>query len=81
VRQALIDKGFRIRPSASFAVLNVGVAINICKGDLDLGIEIIALGEAHDPSHTGIFGYTAYNTDVATRLASSVSPNDVHAAA
>ena len=69
VLQALADKGFRASRTASFAVLNVGAAITACKNDLNLDIKIIALGESHDPSHTGIFGYTAEDTDTAAVLA------------
>ena len=81
VRQALIDKGFRVRPTASFAVINVGVAIAACVNDLNWDIQIWALGEAHDPSHTGIYGYSAEDTDVAALLAASVAPNEVYSAA
>ena len=78
VRQALADKNFRVSTTASFAVLNVAAAVNACKAGLKLDIEIIALGEPHDPSHAGIFGYTEYNTDVAALLAQSVNPNEIY---
>ena len=81
VRQALADKGFRVSRSASFAVLNVGVAAAQCRNTLNLDIQFIALGEAHDPSHTGIFGYTAQSATVAALLAASVDPNEVYPAA
>ena len=69
VLQALADKGFRASRTASFAVLNVGAAVTACQNDLNLDIKIIALGESHDPSHTGIFGYTSGDTDTAAVLA------------
>ena len=72
VHQALTDKGFRVRHTAAFAVFNVGVATAACKTDLNLDIQIITLGESHDPSHTGIFGYTAEDTDTAAVLARQV---------
>ena len=72
VLQSLVDKGFRASRTASFAVLNVGAAITTCKNDSDLDIQIIALGETHDPSHAGIFGYTEHNTDAAATLARQV---------
>ena len=81
VRQALTDKGFRVRRTAAFAVLNVGAIITAYKNDLDSDIQIVTLGDAHDPSHTGIFGYTEYDTDVAALLARQVSPGEVHPAA
>ena len=69
VLQALADKGFRASRTASFAVLNVGAVATACKNDLNLNVKFIALGESHDPSHTGIFGYTGRNTDAAATLA------------
>lgn len=81
VRQALVDKGFRVRPNASFAVLNVGAAVALCRNTLDLDIQFIALGEPHDPSHTGIFGYAEQNAVVAALLAGLVNPREVYAAA
>lgn len=79
VQQALTDKGFHVRRNAVFAVLNVGAAITACKNDSNLDIQIIALGESHDPSHTGIFGYTAEDTDTAAVLARQV--RELHPAA
>ena len=80
VRQALADKNFRVSRTTSFAVLNVGAAVNACKAGLNLDIEIITLGEPHDPSHAGIFGYAEYNTDVAALLAQSVNINEIYPA-
>ena len=81
VRQALTDKGFHVRSTASFAVLNVGFTIVVCKNALNLDIQILTLGEPHDPSHTGIFGYTAANTDVATLLSKQITAHEVYPAA
>ena len=81
VRQALVDKGFRVRPTASFAILNVGAAVARCSNTLNLDIQFIALGESHDPSHTGVFGYTAQSAVVAALLAASVDPSEVYPAA
>lgn len=81
VRQALIDKGFRVRPTASFAVLNVGAAIAACKNVLNLDIQILTLAEPHDPSHTGIYGYSVEDVGVAALLAASIIPNEVYPAA
>ena len=76
VRQALRDKGFRIRFNGRFAVLNVGYSIGQVRGiDLDFRL----LGEVSDPSHTGIFGYDFGDTDTAIVLAKSV--REVHPAA
>lgn len=69
VRTALTGKGFQIRPGTAFAILNVGAATTACKADLNVDIQFTVLGESHDPSHTGIFGYTAEDTDTAAVLA------------
>ncbi len=74
-------KGFRVRPTAWFAVLNVGAVVTACENVFTLDIQILTLGESHDPSHTGIFGYSAEDTDVAALLAASVTPDEVHSAA
>ena len=81
VQQALADKNFRVSRTASFAVLNAGTAVNACKTGLNLDIEIITLGEPHDLSHAGIFGYAEYNADAADLLAKSVNANEIHPAA
>ena len=81
VQQALTDKGFQIRRTASFAVLNVGAAVVRCKDARDIAIQFVALGEAQDPSHTGIYGYTTENAAVASLLATLVAPNEVYPAA
>ena len=80
VRQALVDKGFRVRPNASVAVLNVGAALALCRNTLDLDIQFIVLGEPHDPSHTGIFGYAEQNAVVAAFLAGLVSSREIYPA-
>lgn len=72
VRKALTDKGFHVSRGAAFAVLNVGAATAACKSELNLGVQVIALGETHDPSHAGIFGYTEHNTDAAATLARQI---------
>lgn len=81
VRETLAEKNFRVSRTASFVVLNIGVAVNACKTGLNLDIDVIALGQPHDPSRAGIFGYTEHNTDAAAQLAASVSPNEIHPAA
>ncbi len=79
-QQALTDKGFRIRRNAAFAVLNVGAAMTACQSELNVNIRIAALGESRDPSHTGIFGYSANDTDVAAVLARQVKLEEVYPA-
>ena len=69
VRQALGDKGFNVRPNGAFAVLNVGGTVDSIRQTGNLTVRFVALGEARDPSHTGIFGYTPEDTDTAAALA------------
>ena len=69
VRQALTGKGFRVRANGAFAILNVGGATSTVRKTRNLAISFISLGESHDPSHTGIFGYTTDDTDTAATLA------------
>lgn len=80
VQQTLAVKGFRVRSTASFAVLNVGASIASCRDTLSVIIQFVALGEAHDPSHTGIYGYTTQDPTVAALLATLVVPNEIYPA-
>ena len=80
VHRALADKGFHVRASTSSAVLNVGITIVVCKNALNVDIQILTLGEPHDPSHTGIFGYQARNATVAAILATMVRPDEIYPA-
>ena len=80
VHQALADKGFRVRRTASFVVLNVGASIASWRDTLSVATRFVALGETHDPSHTGIFGYTVQDSNVAALLAVPVSPVEIYPA-
>ena len=81
IRQAIWQtKAFAVSRTGVFAVLNVGAAVSACKMGRNLDVAIVALGEAHDPSHTGIFGYTEHDTDIAALLAASVRLDEVHPA-
>ena len=79
VGQALADKGFRVSAAGAFAVLNVGDATDACRAELNRNIQFTVLGEPHDPSHAGIFGYTMADTNIAAVLAKMV--REVHPAA
>lgn len=84
VRQSLIAKGFSVRPSARFAVLNVGTATAVCKNSLNLDIKFVLLDELDDPSHTGIYGLDLADDETqglaAQVLAQSVLPAEVYPA-
>ena len=77
VRAVLTNKNFSIHSSGGFAVLNVGDTIYRVWSLHGVLLLFRALGEARDPSHTGIFGYGAATVDpkgndVAQSLAASV---------
>ena len=80
VKQALANKGFQIRSTAYFAVLNVGSAISICRDYLALDIFFSTTGELADPSHTGVYGYSSLNAQTAALLAASVNSNEIYPA-
>ena len=84
LRQSLIAKGFTVRQSGRFAVLNVGAVIAVCKDKLKLDIRFVTLGEPDDPSHTGIYGMETLTANdkasAAAALAQSVSPAEVYPA-
>ena len=80
VRQTLLDKGRRVARSGHFIVLNVGASVALCQNRLNLAVQFISLGEAHDPSHTGIYGLTPNAAAAARLLAQSISPAEVYPA-
>ena len=80
VRQTLLDKGRTVARSASFAVLNVGAAVEHCQRALNLSIRFINLGQSGDPSHAGIYGLTETPDRAAQALVKSVNPNEVYPA-
>lgn len=69
VQNTLESKGFRVNRNGGFAILNVGTAVQRVYNDSNLLLNFRPLGQARDPSHTGIFGYGADDTDVAESLA------------
>lgn len=80
IRRALSGKGFRLSHNGLFAVINVGAASDVCHNHLNLDIRFVALGELHDPSHTGIFGLAVSNLAAADLLASLVNLEEVYSA-
>ena len=80
VRQTLRDKGFRMAHTGHFGVLNVGDAMARCRQELNVEIRFITLGDARDPSHTGIYGLAGNGEEVALELAQAVSPAEVYPA-
>ena len=77
---ALAGKGFHVAGNGSLAVLAVGDATSACKDRLDLDVRFMVLGDAHDPSHTGIYGYGERNVSAPALLAALVGRNEVYPA-
>ena len=80
VRQAFIDKGYRLRPNGRFAVFNIGAA-RIAARDVaghTLRIEHQPLDD--DESHAGVFGSTEDDFAVAVELKALVAHQDVYPA-
>ena len=76
IRAALASK-FRIDADGRFAILNVGQTAYRSLRFCNVPLRFQVLGQTHDPSHTGIFGYGAATVDpkgndVAQSLAASV---------
>lgn len=69
VRATLEGKGFDVRAGGRFAVINIELASQIVQ---KVELRFFLLGQANDPSHAGIFGYTSSDIDVAGDLAESV---------
>ena len=81
VRQSLAGKGFRVSGNGSFAVLNVGDSTALDRDTLNIVIQFVLLGETHDPSHTGIFGFTTHNNAaIAVTLAQSLDSSQIYPA-
>ena len=76
VQNALEGKGFRVSRSGGFAILNAGMAVQQVYDECRVLLNFRPLGQAGDPSHTGIFGYGSDDTDVAESLANLVQ--EVH---
>ena len=74
------DAKLTLRRSGRICVLNVGKAVLECREKIGVDIEIWLLGEADDPSHTGIFGYKDIETEPDTTeiLARLVGIDDVY---
>lgn len=62
----LTNKGFTVRASSKFALLNVGAAQDAAARYTSIAIVLDA--EVNDPSHSLVKGYEAYNKQVAEEL-------------
>ena len=72
VQDALESKGFRVGRNGRFAILNVDTVVQQVYRACNVLLNFRLLGQPNDPSHTGIFGYSTDDTDVAESLANLV---------
>ena len=75
VRRALADKGFQLRRNARLAVLNAGAVADAGRDTLGITLRFVALGEAVDPSHCGIYGATPQNNAAVAALLAALVPS------
>ena len=79
VASAFVDKGYTIKPSGSFAILEVGTARRIVEDLHNTMLNFEHLPEPNDPSHAGITGYGSEDIAIATELSDLVGREDVRA--
>jgi len=75
IRGHLLNKDMKLRATARLAVLQIASAFQFVQMHAE-GFELSAYHEQelpHDPSHAGIYGYTAQDQVVADLLAMSVN--------
>ena len=77
---AALSRKLSLSHTGKVAVLNVGNSAAVCQRRAGVSIRCMVLGDARDPSHTGIFGYSepTQNARVATLLANSVGPDALY---
>ena len=78
VREAFHTKGYSLKPTGRFAVLNVGEMKTAILDKVDGDVHIKHLPLADDASHSGIFGYTATDLAVAVAIKELVNLGNVH---
>lgn len=81
VQEIFRRKGFRVRPSGRFSVLQVGAAQSATFETSQSDLSITHMPISDDQSHAGIFGFTSEDLAVAAALAALVTPEDVHTVA
>ncbi|MXX97307.1 MAG: hypothetical protein F4065_08815 [Rhodothermaceae bacterium] len=78
VRQAFREKKFGVRRNGKFVSLQVGMVKEVILRNSDLPAKIIHLPEQNDPSHSGVFGYTASDELISTEISELVHAEDIH---
>lgn len=69
IRNALRDKNYQIKPSGRFAMVPVRDVVETAPGATGQRLRVKHMPEPKDESHSGIFGYTAADYDIAATLA------------
>jgi hypothetical protein len=75
VRQQFLAKGRTLAPTAVFAILNVGHTVSEVQSKTEDHRRLTVNHEPdvpHDPSHSGIYGYTATDHLIADLIAQTV---------
>ena len=78
VRQAFRKKKFRVSSNGKFIMLQVSSVKEVILRNSDLPAKIIHLPEQNDPSHSGVFGYTASDELISTEIAELAHAEDIH---
>lgn len=78
VRQAFINKGYKPARSGRFAVLQVNQMKSVVSSLSSKPFRVKYLPTAKDPSHTGIFGYTASDKLIALKISELACAEDMH---
>ena len=80
VREAFLEKGYRLRQSGRFAVFNVGAAKTAAREATGRSLHIEHLPLDDDKSHAGVFGYTDDDLAVALEIKALVGYQDLYPA-
>ncbi len=80
VRETLRSKGFRLRSSGRFALLNVGKVKTTIRRTFGRSLHINHLPLPDDASHAGVLGYTEQDRMIAAEIRAAVRAEDVRSA-
>ena len=80
LRSVFDTKGYRLRPTGRFAVLNVGAVKTAVSDHVEGTARVEHRPLDEDPSHSGVVGYTSDDLAVAVAIKELVSLESVHPA-
>ncbi len=78
VRQVFQKKGYKIARSGKFASLQVNKMKAVISSHSSKSFRAKHIPTSKDPSHTGIFGYTASDKLIALKISELVCSDDMH---